>query len=133
MRGYGLIQPAMTTDIKAAEKTYFSKLYSPGFGINTYPCGASDVFQDLFDGSSFGGKGIFDVRAYMLAVEGRMPENLVLSHDLLEGEMLRCATVYDAAFSEGFPQNVTVYYGRAHRWTRGDCSTFRGLGGISTD
>lgn len=128
VRGYGLIQPAMTTDIKAAEKTYFSKLYSPGFGINAYPCGASDVFQDLFDGSSFGGKGIFDVRAYMLAVEGRMPENLVLSHDLLEGEMLRCATVYDAAFSEGFPQNVAVYYGRAHRWTRGDWQHLPWLG-----
>ena len=45
----------------------------------------SDVYQDVFQEGSFIGKcESTDVDAFQRAMEGRFPENAILSHDLLE-------------------------------------------------
>jgi len=44
----------------------------------------------------------------------------VLSHDLLEGSMARCAAVSDIALIEDAPFHADVAASRVHRWTRGD-------------
>ena len=49
-----------------------------------------------------------------------MPENAVLSHDLLEGIFARCALVSDVELFEDFPSHSEVAATRTHRWTRGD-------------
>jgi cyclic beta-1,2-glucan synthetase len=56
-------------------------------GIDPYAAAASDVYQDLFGEGSYTGKGIYDVDAFTDALEGRVPENTLLSHDLVRGHL----------------------------------------------
>ena len=51
---------------------------------------------------------------------GRLPEGQVLSHDLLEGSLARCAAVTDITLIEDAPFHADVAASRVHRWTRGD-------------
>ncbi len=51
---------------------------------------------------------------------GRLPEGQVLSHDLLEGSIARCAAVTDITVIEDAPFHADVAASRVHRWTRGD-------------
>ena len=51
----------------------------------------SDLYQDLLDEGSFTGKGIYDVDAFEAAIDDRLAENAILSHDLLEGSLARAA------------------------------------------
>ena len=50
----------------------------------------------------------------------KLPENIILSHDLLEGNYLRCGFVSDVEIIEDFPSSFLVEMSRQHRWTRGD-------------
>ena len=63
----------------------------------------SDVYQDLFGEGSFVGKGIYDVDAFEHALGGRLPENRILSHDLLEGCYARAGLVSDVQLYEDYP------------------------------
>ncbi len=58
--------------------------------------------------------------AFSRAVAGRFPENLILSHDLLEGCYARSALVTDVDLIEEHPISYTMDASRRHRWTRGD-------------
>ena len=51
---------------------------------------------------------------------GRLPESQMLSHDLLEGSLARCAAVTDITVIEDAPFHADVAASRVHRWTRGD-------------
>ena len=57
--------------------------------MDPYACAVSDVYQDLFGEGSYCGKGIYDVDLFEAALAGRIPDNTVLSHDLLEGIFAR--------------------------------------------
>ena len=50
-----------------------------------YTTAVSDIYQDLFGEGIFTGKGLYDVDAFTAALDGRVPENALLSHDLFEG------------------------------------------------
>jgi hypothetical protein len=54
-------------------------------GIDPYTRAVSDLYQDLFGEGSFIGKGIYEVALFEKVLNGRFPENRILSHDLLEG------------------------------------------------
>ena len=87
-RGYGLIQPRIGSVSRAPTAAKFARIMAGPAGLDTYTT-AVDVYQDYwFAQGVFTGKGIYDVAAarQRLAV---IPENSVLSHDLLEGA--RCA------------------------------------------
>jgi cyclic beta-1,2-glucan synthetase len=88
--------------------------------VDLYAAAISDVYQDLFGEGSFTGKGLYDVEAFELALKDRIPEEAVLSHDLLEGVFARCALVSDIELFEDFPSHSEVSAARAHRWARGD-------------
>ncbi|MDR0405358.1 MAG: glycosyl transferase, partial [Clostridiales bacterium] len=118
--GYAVMQPKIDMDIESANTSFFSRVFAGQGGIDTYSGAVSDVYQDLFDEGIFTGKGIFDVDVFHQLLPKAVPENTVLSHDLLEGCYLRCALVSDVAFTDGFPWKYTAYAVRAHRWTRGD-------------
>lgn len=49
-----------------------------------------------------------------------IPENTVLSHDLLEGCYLRCGYATDILLMDGYPTNYLSFKNRLHRWIRGD-------------
>ena len=80
----------------------------------------SDVYQDLFGEGSFIGKGIYDVDAFERALKGRLPENRILSHDLLEGCYARAGLVSDVQLYEEYPARYSADVARRHRWMRGD-------------
>ena len=77
-------------------------------------------YQDVFGQGSFIGKGIYDVRAFSAALEGRFPDNRVLSHDLIEGCYARSGLVNDVELFEGLPSRFLADMSRRHRWIRGD-------------
>ncbi|MBL8500275.1 MAG: DUF3131 domain-containing protein, partial [Nitrosomonas sp.] len=63
---------------------------------------------------------IYDVDAFRQAVDGCFPENLILSHDLLESGYARCALVTDVDLIEEHPASYAIEASRRHRWIRGD-------------
>ncbi len=121
VEGYGILQPRVTAFLPdKSEKSLFQELFSGDCGIDPYASAVSDVYQDLFGEGTFTGKGIVDVDSYLLTLEGRIPENLLLSHDLFEGSFARCGYASDLEFFEEFPSHAGISSVREHRWIRGD-------------
>ncbi len=118
--GYGILQPRVSVTLTAATRSIFAHLAAGDYGIDPYTREVSDVYQDLFGEGSFTGKGIYDVDAFMRATAGRFPENLILSHDLIEGCYARSALVTDVEIVEEHPASYAAEASRRHRWTRGD-------------
>src|SRR5688572_4454960 len=56
----------------------------------------------------------------MAALEGSVPENALLSHDLFEGLYARVALVSDVELVDEYPSSVLTHARRQHRWIRGD-------------
>jgi cyclic beta-1,2-glucan synthetase len=119
--GYGILQPRVSPSLADPEdNTTFRRLSASQCGIDPYASAVSDVYQDLFQEGSYSGKGIYDLKVFELALQNRIPENSVLSHDLLEGNFARCGFLSDVWFFEDFPSHTAVAALRSHRWIRGD-------------
>ncbi len=118
--GYGLLQPRISVTWSADRPSRFARLYSDSTGLDPYTRAVSDVYQDLFGEASFVGKGIYDVDAFNRSVGSRFPNDLILSHDLLEGSYARAGLVSDIELIEHQPNSFSVDVRRRHRWTRGD-------------
>ena len=120
-RGYAILQPHVSTPLPAPEDfTLYHWLFAGQPGIDPYSAASSEVYQDLFDEGTFTGKGLLHVEAMHSVLGGRLPEGRVLSHDLLEGSLARCAAVTDITVIEDAPFHADVAASRVHRWTRGD-------------
>ncbi|WMJ80575.1 glucoamylase family protein [Clostridium sp. MB40-C1] len=119
-RGYGLMQPRIGVSTLSANKTLFSKIFSGETGIDTYTTAVSDVYQDLFKEGIFTGKGIYHIDNFNYMIGEEIPENSILSHDLIEGEYTRCALVTDVQLIDGYPAYYNASSKRLHRWVRGD-------------
>ena len=120
VEGYAILQPRASISLTSAGQSRFTKLFAGESGIDPYTREVSDVYQDIFGEGSFIGKGIYDVDAFRQAVDGRFPENLILSHDLLESGYARSALVTDVDFIEEHPSSYAMEASRRHRWIRGD-------------
>jgi cellobiose phosphorylase len=118
--GYGILQPRIGVSLPSARQSWFVRLFASNPGIDPYTREVSDVYQDVFQEGSFIGKGIYDVDTFRKAMDGRIPENTILSHDLLESCHARSALVSDVEFYEGHPSRYNVDIDRRHRWIRGD-------------
>ncbi len=119
--GFGILQPRTVTPFpRRDERSLYHWLFAGQCGIDPYSSGASDVYQDLFGTGSFTGKGLLNVRAVHAVLDRRLPDSTVLSHDLLEGTVARCALVTDTVLIEDYPHHAGVAASRLHRWTRGD-------------
>jgi cyclic beta-1,2-glucan synthetase len=118
--GHGVIQPRVGTHPVSARQSRYSRIASGPIGLDPYTTAVSDVYQDLFDEGSFVGKGIYDVDAFMAALEGRVPDDYMLSHDLFEGLFARSALASDIEVLDAQPTSYEVAACRLHRWTRGD-------------
>ncbi|MEJ2653361.1 MAG: cyclic beta 1-2 glucan synthetase, partial [Gammaproteobacteria bacterium] len=118
--GYAILQPRASISLTSAGQSRFTKLFAGEAGIDPYTREVSDVYQDIFGEGSFIGKGIYDVDAFRQAVDGRFPENLILSHDLLESGYARSALVTDVDLIEEHPASYAMEASRRHRWIRGD-------------
>ncbi|MGH8076116.1 MAG: cyclic beta 1-2 glucan synthetase, partial [Lysobacter sp.] len=119
-RGYGILQPRVGISMSGQGRSWYARLYGSEPGIDPYTRAVSDVYQDLFSEGSFVGKGIYDIDAFEAALGGRMPDNRILSHDLLEGCYARAGLVSDVQLYEDYPSRYAVDVKRRHRWIRGD-------------
>ena len=121
VEGYAVLQPRVAPTMPTDRDTsLFQRITAGPAGIDPYAAAISDVYQDLFGEGSYTGKGIYDVQAFAAALEGRVPENALLSHDLFEGIFARAGLVSDIELFEEFPTDYEVAAARQHRWARGD-------------
>lgn len=125
--GYGIVQPKVGISIDSATSSIFSKIFAGSGGIDIYSTAESNVYQDVFGEAIFTGKGIYNVEVFQNVLKEEIPENTVLSHDLLEGSYIRCGLASDALVIDGFPSRVNSYMVRQARWTRGDWQIIRWL------
>ncbi len=119
-KGHALIQPRVGIDLISSRKTLFSKIFAGNGGTDLYANAISDVYQDNFGEGIFTGKGIYDLKVFNELLENEIPENTVLSHDLLEGSYLRAGLATDILLLDGCPAKYNSYISRMHRWIRGD-------------
>ena len=119
--GYGILQPRVTPSLTSGdEASFFQRVFSANRGIDPYVFAVSDTYQDLFGEGTFTGKGLYHIDTMEAALKGRIPENTILSHDLLEGAYARAALVTDVELIEDYPTRYLVDASRHHRWVRGD-------------
>ena len=120
VEGYGILQPRVSVTMASAAGSLFARAYAGHTGVDPYSTAVSDTYQDLFGEGIFTGKGLYDVDAFTAALEGRVAENAMLSHDLFEGLFARCALVSDIEVVDDFPSSALAHARRQHRWVRGD-------------
>jgi len=125
--GYGILQPRVSVTMASAAGSLFARLYAGHTGVDPYTTAVSDTYQDLFGEGIFTGKGLYDVDAFTAALEGRVPENALLSHDLFEGLYARTALVTDVEVVDDYPASVLAHARRQHRWVRGDWQILKWL------
>jgi len=116
--GHGLLQPRMAADMAPEDASRYQRLCGgehPGED-NAQP--PSDVGQDLFGAGASSGQGIYDLAVFARVVQGRFPDNRVLSHGLLEAWHLRAGLLRDVALHQACPARYSDDVGRRHRWIR---------------
>ena len=118
--GYTILQPRVEIKPTSTNRSPFSRIFAGNTGFDLYTLAVSDVYQDFFKEGSYVGKGIYDVAAFEKSTGGKVGENTLLSHDLLEGLQGRAALVTDVILYEEYPPRYLDYAQRMHRWIRGD-------------
>jgi len=120
LRGYTIIQPRVSTSYLSANATWFARLFSDPSGVDPYAKSISDIYQDLFNEGVYHGKGLYDFKVFHELLINQLPENQILSHDLIEGSYVRTAFASDIELHDSFPETYSTYNRRHHRWVRGD-------------
>ena len=118
--GYGIMQPRVNVDVEVTNKSRYAQLFAGLGGLDVYTTASFELYQDIFNEGSFCGKGIYDLRVFQEVLKGTFPENLILSHDLIEGCHIRCGLINDLELFDDNPSNYIDDAKRHHRWTRGD-------------
>lgn len=119
-KGYGILQSRVSVSLSNTSSSLYASIYSSSSGIDPYTKAVSDIYQDIFGEGSFIGKGIYDIDAFESALNGNLPENKILSHDLLEGCYARSGLISDVQLYEDYPSSYNTDVNRRHRWIRGD-------------
>lgn len=118
--GYGIMQPRVNVDVEVTNKSRYAQLFAGLGGLDVYTTASFELYQDIFNEGSFCGKGIYDLRIFQQVLKGTFPQNLILSHDLIEGCHIRCGLINDVELFDDNPSNYIDDAKRHHRWTRGD-------------
>ncbi|MDW7753744.1 MAG: glucoamylase family protein [Brevefilum sp.] len=118
--GYTILQPRTEVKPTSVNRSLFTRIFAGDLGLDLYTRAVSDIYMDLFAEGIYVGKGIYDVKAFHRSLEGKVPDNALLSHDLFEGIQGRAALVTDIVFFEEYPPNYASQVQRTHRWVRGD-------------
>ena len=118
-RGCAVIQPRMEV-CAGTVRTRIASLWGGDGGFDPYVTAFSDVYQNLCGEGSFAGKGVYDVAAFVAGTAGKIRENTVLSHDLLEGALCGASLACDISLYDSQPASLRGWMRRQHRWTRGD-------------
>ncbi|MCL2024017.1 MAG: DUF3131 domain-containing protein, partial [Oscillospiraceae bacterium] len=106
--------------------TPFARALGGTGGFSSYDSLGSEFYQDVFGSCVFAGKGLIDLKAAHLC--DVFPKERILSHDILEGGILRTAGVTAVSAADGFPKSPSAYLARLSRWVRGDVQNLAQLG-----
>lgn len=80
----------------------------------------ADVRFELDGFTNFTGKGAYRVDAFALASRYRIPDDIILSHDTVDGAIGRTLFLSSATILDGHPTDLAALIARTHRWMRGD-------------
>ncbi|MBR1496660.1 MAG: hypothetical protein IJ617_03465, partial [Oscillospiraceae bacterium] len=125
--GYGILAPRIGTALADAGSTDFARCFAPRGGADPYESACSELYMDRWGRGGFAGKGLISIDAYLRCMGERVPENLMLSHDAVEGAFLRAGFAGEVEFTDGWPGRALPYYARLERWVRGDWQNLRWL------
>ncbi|WP_455717361.1 glucoamylase family protein, partial [Anaerosporobacter sp.] len=120
VEGYGIIQPTVQNHIVDKKSSRFPEIFGGESGLSHYSVVISDIYHDIFKEAIYTGKGIYDVKAFHSILDNTIPENTVLSHDLLESCYVKAAFSSSVTIMDTFPSSVLSFVKREHRWVRGD-------------
>lgn len=120
VNGYGIIQPRVVVLPAGPERSRIPAILTNRFDVNDATPPFPNLYQDLFKESHYIGKALYDVDTFEAALENRVPENRVLSHDLLEGMYARAALASEIKIFDSAESHYEAATKRQHRWTRGD-------------
>jgi hypothetical protein len=81
---------------------------------------ARNMNMELFGKTRYTGKGLYDPQALERSGAADVPDNTLLSHDLIEGAHAGVITASDVILYQDVPANFVSYLRRLHRWTRAD-------------
>lgn len=120
IRGYGIITPSISLKPKDTAKNVFTLLFSHEKALSHYRAVKRDISNDLYKNANFCGKGIVNISAFHNITKDFFKDEEVLSHDILEGIVLKTSCASDAVVLDGFPKSINGYLKRSERWIRGD-------------
>lgn len=118
--GCAILQPSVKNHIPGKGSSRFPQIFGGQTGLANYSTVTSDIYNDVFDDASYVGKGIYNVQVFYQIMNKTIPENSVLSHDLLESCYVKTAFDSTVQLMDSFPGTVLSYAKREHRWIRGD-------------
>ena len=118
LRGHGVLQPRLSTDLDSAGETDFALVFAGAGGLDLYGGAAGELKQDAFGSCGFAGKGLLHIDSFLRCAKA-IPPGQVLSHDAVEGAWLRGGQTGGFCLDR-FPARPLGYYKRMHRWLRGD-------------
>lgn len=107
--GYGIVQPRMI-ELKKDNST---------LDDNTLLQETDKNYKNDKIGT-FCGKGLIHIPTFFACLNNRLPKNIVLSHDFVEGEIIRTYDKNDTKFLESPPSSLKQVLARDNRWTRGN-------------
>lgn len=122
--GCAIVAPRMVTRLDSSLSSGFARGMGGIGSVSSYDRESLDFWQTAFGRGSFCGKGLIYIPALIDCCKW-LPKERILSHDIIEGELLNTLYVHNVIFTEGFPKNAVNYYKRTDRWIRGDVQNMR--------
>lgn len=122
--GYGIFSPTVSVSLFSGRKTLFSSIFTES-GTNHYINSVSERNQDFFGEGIFSGKGLIDTEMFDKVCGDKFDKGRILSHDILEGSVLRTCFCPEAEFTDSFPSAPKSWFLRLHRWIRGDVQNLK--------
>ena len=98
--------------------THYSLRFLRGCGAEAYPY-YTDFYSDTFDCALYCGKAIVRIAPYLDKLSDFFPDARILSHDIIEGAVLRSTTVKRCVYEDA-PTTFSGDHLRTTRWQRGD-------------
>lgn len=106
--------------------TLYSKRYYFDCGYSRYSA-SNSFYYNYFGKGIFNGKGIFRLDNFYKKLKNVFPSNRVLSHDIIEGAIVRTGELSEYAY-ETPPNSIPSELARQSRWFKGDLLLAKFLG-----